>query len=134
MNKENILKVADAIEQHSIPTLGFNMNWWGYTFDPTKPENQKHDKSGHNCGTVACIGGWTETLFKTTDARSALELPTSVATQLFYPDQNGAPQAYEATPVHAVRVLRHLAETGKVDWARAMDAEALSQRTEEAGE
>ena len=63
MNKENILKVADAIEQHSIPDLGFNMSIWvgiGSLYE---------DKSGHKCGTVGCIAGWATTVKNQVDGK-----------------------------------------------------------------
>jgi len=58
MNRENILRVADAIEQHSIPDLGFNMNQMLGEAAPHNP-----DQTGRSCGTVACIAGWAAYLY-----------------------------------------------------------------------
>ena len=117
MNEENILKVADAIERHSIPDLGFNMELLRGAADERYP-----DLSGHNCGTVACIAGWALAVagkdggfeaaaeffgFKDQEEEESYDFP------LFFP---GSPH-YGTTSSQAVAVLRHLAETGEVDWS-----------------
>jgi len=119
MNVENILRVADAIEQHSIPDLGFNMaRWYG---------DGEFDRSGHECETVACIGGWAMHLlsdrnvgahdFDDVDhAARLLGINRATSTDLFY--ALGCLTSFdEITPSHAVAVLRHLAKTGEVDWS-----------------
>jgi hypothetical protein len=137
MNVENILKVADAIEQHSIPDLGFNMLW-------LKSEvGGDADRSGHNCGTVACVAGWTIALFGSRgdgfmEAGQHLGLPRSKYRPLFYPgtgldeDEADTHPAWGATPAQAASCLRHLAETGEVDWDRAIKAAEASAQTTEA--
>jgi hypothetical protein len=121
MNKTKILAVADAIESHSIPDLGFNMATYC-----TQNDRPDHDRSGHNCGTTACIGGWAIATEKSKDAllemtygpaifdlaRKILELDTELGKKLmiYY---TGSP-----TSVQAANCLRHLAETGEVDWDR----------------
>ena len=125
MNRENILKVADAIEKHSIPDLGFNMTMW---IDRHPFPGQ--DISGHNCGTTACIAGWaaavsigaseaenlnTVSVSVRRVARDYLGLSDDEALWLFEGFSTG-----EEKPSQAVSVLRHLAETGKVDWERAL--------------
>jgi hypothetical protein len=134
MNTENILAVADAIEQHTIPWLGFNMT--GYK--TTGP-----DMTGHNCGTSACIAGWANAIrlrlsqnthivngwCEHDEAANWLGIEAysgfgydSTADQLFYarnhPDYgNGAEACWSTIPAaQAVRTLRHLAATGNVDW------------------
>jgi len=118
MNKENILAVADAIETHSVPDLGFNMG--GYFFEGEDADDGK-------CGTVACIAGWTcKVLGEPSNeyehgwtAGDHLGLDHEQRTLLFTPrGWLGSPEIFKAR--HAVRVLRHLAETGEVDWAKAM--------------
>lgn len=121
MNIPNILCVADAIEAGS-DTLGFNMgDWFGLVF----PENKDYiDHSGHNCGTVACIGGWTVKLFGEIteavdfegEARDLLGLDDTQGHRLFYAGGIDARRFTSIQPAHAVRVLRHLAATGEVDW------------------
>jgi len=127
MNKENVLKVADAIEQHSIPELGFNMNY-GLV---SRSDNIK-DLSGYNCDTVACIAGWCNMLTKPDArfsdfdaAREFLGLDPKAASELFYASSQwefeGGDHTYleRITPSKAAVVLRHLAETGEVNWSVA---------------
>lgn len=132
MNVANILAVANAIETSSIPGLGFNMNLWfghGIALGSYAP-----DTSGHNCGTTACIGGWTRALAigslneggdVFSDAQRWLSLDYHTAAELMMPDAGG--DFFEVmlfrntiTPEMAVRCLRNLAITGKVDWDAAM--------------
>jgi hypothetical protein len=133
MNRENILAVADAIEKHSIPDLGFNM---AALIDQTS-ENYP-DVSGHNCGTVACIAGWATFIAKgmipgeqqwsasvLAPGRLFLDITQEQASRLFSPAGEYDDEAKYAiyagiTPSQAVSVLRHLAETGEVDWNRAL--------------
>ena len=126
MNVERINAVADAIEQHSVPGLGFNMNYFRAEFvadmEPTA------DKTGQECGTVACIAGWAHTIGKTEDTFSAaaewLGLdpwfgPIGTSEQLFLASNAPDEPQYkldQTTAAQAVRTLRHLAATGKVDW------------------
>lgn len=133
VNRENILKVADAIENHSIKWLGFNMASW-FDADARHPWSPK-DNTNHNCGTVACIGGWAGVLAmgKKTEKSAAkalanlnetrihefLGLETEVARSLFLPSHKVVGKWSDITPAQAVRVLRHLAETGKVNWRKA---------------
>lgn len=121
MNKDNVLKVADAIEQHSIPDLGFNMGYWRNSVHYI--DRPVRDLSGHNCGTVACIGGWTEAVLGDPvrdlgKAGELLQLDPDRAGMLFCPDGWHTDNA-KFTTARAVAVLRHLAETGEVDWSVA---------------
>lgn len=121
MNRENILKVADAIEQHSIPDLGFNMSDVVFTYS-----HGHFDKSGHDCNTVACIAGWAKAASlghkpgndtRIDDVEIWLGIDDVQAAELFMPDD----WEYGGyTPAQAVRTLRHLAETGEVRWDLAM--------------
>lgn len=119
MNRENILKVADAIEhaakKRSRPKLGFNMRTVRGIPLPDAP-----DMTGHNCQTIACIAGWTQAVHKlpesnfwARDTREVLGLTHDEAHALFEP-----PYWWEGkyTTAKAVAVLRHLAESGEVDW------------------
>lgn len=131
MNIENILKVADAIEKHEVPGLGFNMGEVVCEADGFNP-----DFSGAGCGTVACIAGWAIALesgaedgdqalntYMDTGAGIAsaadwLGLPFSKSDRLFF--ARGADASLrDIKPEQAVAVLRHLAATGKVDWTVA---------------
>ena len=124
MNKENVLAVADAIERHSIPDLGFNMSCFVGEVEP----GFRDDHFGSTCGTVACIAGWTRCV----RTMKALELPRGdfnwaleadwlgldgATSELFWGDDFVNRHLEEVTPSQAVHVLRHLAETGEVDWS-----------------
>jgi hypothetical protein len=122
MNIENILKVADAIEQASIPDLGFNML-------DVHANGEFPDKTGRECGTTACIAGWAlavegqpfHPFTVCQDATPFLGLTLKQANELYYAEDAFDTLLSEIEPHHAVRVLRILAITGKVDWAGAMD-------------
>lgn len=116
MNKANIHQVANAIEDKSIAGLGFHMNY----FMSANP--------GAGCGTVACIAGWCN-LINGNDinqssfyfAQKWLDLSYEEADNLFYANQHpGWATSYsvleDITAEQAVRTLRHLAETGEIDW------------------
>ena len=128
MNRENVLKVADAIENHTIEGLGFNMLTYG--------SEHYRDRSGHNCGTVACIAGYAQALsgdiaeYIPTQAKLFLDLTDDEANELFLRTKERHEIEYNVeedlckadelldntTPQEAVDVLRYLAATGKVDW------------------
>lgn len=124
-NVENILKVADAIERHTIAELGFNMASFVGVGET--------DLSGHNCGTTACIGGWAAALatgdIHAGDDMSAAEIARWLgltyheAGALFYAwDRHDTVAFEEIQPERAVAVLRNLAATGEVDWNVRTDA------------
>ena len=114
MNVENIHKVADAIEKHSIPGLGFNMQDFLI-------------KDGHNCETTACICGhavilekWRiltkselETINWFSEGKRILGLKYHEAYELFMSFDLNLGSVLSA---QAVRTLRHLAATGEVRW------------------
>ncbi len=138
MNVERINAVADAIEQHTIPWLGFNM--WNYLSDAAQMEySGLKDHTEHNCNTVACIAGWTnavrynvsradrDTFIDDSGAAdwlglSYLDEENSQANDLFYAHnhpayaEHGIEAWKDITAEQAVRTLRHLAATGVVDW------------------
>ena len=134
MNTERILAIADMIEQHTIPWLGFNM---GPFFVPAAERDDEGyheapDRSGHNCGTVACIAGHaivlknnimnepkrTEELgsdfLSEAAAYLGLDYPGN-AQELFFAEGSGQYRDNIGAE-QAVRTLRHLAATGTVDW------------------
>lgn len=138
MNKDRILLLADAIEQHSIPDLGFNMA------DYKREDATWPDQSGHDCKTTACIAGWAVEVFEpeTFDglsfrgggfhqaAQSLLNLSRTDADALFLGEGRDGENLLhyedtkfdftEVTPTQAARVLRTFVETGKVDWLSAI--------------
>ena len=124
MNKNNVLKLAGVVEKST-------------TYDQTI--------YAHTCGTPACIAGHAALLaaphgkFVVTETRSWprfkfpsggdiwyvsdvaqvwLNLNDWWADQLFQPIPLG--KAKKVTPAQAGKVLRHLAETGEVDWGVAL--------------
>lgn len=122
MNKKAILALADKLESHSIPGLGFNMGqWYGHS---------SVDRSGRECGTTACIAGWAcELHTRKTNvprwiitkrgygvaARKMLDLSSTQSVKLFLGHPDG--MTMDSVPLWcAVNVLRLLAETGRVDW------------------
>ena len=112
VNRENILKVAAAIEKAGKsrarqPRLGFKMAFWR--------DDDVADWAGRKCGTVMCIGGWTERLCGT-DPGTDFGIGEKRHAELCAPPGWGSGEKY--TPAEAVAVLRHLAETGEVDWPR----------------
>lgn len=127
MNKERLLKVADAIEAslkpEAKPVAGFNMRFYSARNEVTTP-----DHTGHGCGTVCCVAGWT------TIVRSGV-VPSGIVeddlvmdielnwleldynqTDLFYPWSVLTSEWSNIPAEQAVRTIRHLVETGVVDW------------------
>lgn len=117
MNTENILRLADEIEQRGLNNLGFNMKHF-------------YSAGDSECGTTACIAGWAVLLEGRTHpmnlstfgcintAARWLGLDPELAKNLFCPgytrDEDHC--GWNATPKQAAQVLRHLAETGEVNW------------------
>ena len=108
MNKENVLALAQHIE--NVDEKEFDMG-----------------RVQHSCGTPSCILGYAYHL--------QLELGLSIesSSTLFYPNSKMLNCSYHyaarkgergyINKAHAVRCLRHLAETGEVDWdATAVEA------------
>lgn len=122
MNKERILHLAALIEKlpHRNAKLdGFSM--------------ATYVKVANGCKTPSCIAGWAVHEFdplpwtvaaKTTTlsewpakGRKFLGLTKARAAELFYPE---GLYWRDITPAQAAACLRNLAETGKVDWAKAI--------------
>ena len=139
VNRENVLKVAEAIETGALVErgIGFNMARYGAAVDDIAKDHID------NCGTVCCIAGYALALKRPdisgediagehfnieAEATRYLGLDLGDAGELFLPQPPYSRpwnqidhQRYLAqiTPAQAVRVLRHLAETGEVDWSIA---------------
>jgi hypothetical protein len=104
-NVENITILIDYLRE--LPDENFAMNTWL--------------NKNHMCGTVGCIGGFTKLLlgdFDTMrDTGEKLGITEDAADRLCYPDIE---ERYATvTREHAIRVLEHLRETGRVDWSAA---------------
>lgn len=124
MNKTNVLAVASALRSSALAErgIGFNMEFC-MTVNSDYP-----DRTGHNCGTVACIVGWAYALahpelsaaklverVSTAEARDWLGLSRGKGHKLFY-EQGLTIALTDISPEHAATVLEHLAETGEVVW------------------
>lgn len=118
MNIENIRLVRNVIA--NLPPERFNMNYWA-AYVENEDDVENIVEVLHNCGTVACIGGWTNAIFgdeteSTYDAAKHLGLSDRTAHSLFYPW--GISKSFdEITIDEAIQVLDHLIETGEVDWS-----------------
>lgn len=127
MNKANLLQLADALE-HGLPAMQFDMSYWLHTTD---------------CGTAGCIAGHaailsgkypTDGSYFETNAHDVsndfLELTDEMSNHLFTPSSDTRGFSYnlftyrEITAPMAAAVVRHLAETGEVDWSVANDYRA----------
>lgn len=123
MNKERLLAVADAIENHEPQDgLGFEMSGWFETGEGTE------DWEGTDCGSVACIAGWAVKIAHPEDptylntmaeglilseGKQALGLDSLQGAELFAPDDFNLPTV---TPSHAVAVIRDFVKTEEIDW------------------
>jgi len=131
MNREMILRVADAIEAaakpEAKPEIGFNMGSF-YSDDA-----YEEDRTGHACGTTACIAGWAMSL-EGVPLKSIEVMPFETAVRLgaevlgiddleiageLFSTSDPRLDLDRITPSQAVSVLRHLAGTGDVDWSIA---------------
>lgn len=136
MNKENLLKVADFIEQETVNHKGeisidgniFNMAHWRQS-PSTGPVLR--DKA-LNCGTAACIGGWAEVLSWEEgcwDVNEWLGLDLISAKALFYPcTTNSATGLIWAniSKEHAVAAIRYMVEHNTTNATKAW-RETMSQ-------
>lgn len=129
MNKDAILTLADIIEQQSLPKVRFDMSTYG-DHDVTADEEI--------CGTVCCIAGTAVIALGNVpaeDVASALVFLPKIgkdikgyAAELLGLDVTQKYDLFEprwslihkdlrkVTKEEAARTLRHLAETGRVDW------------------
>lgn len=137
MNKQRVLELADTLEHHAkeqkgLRGVGFNMRTWA-----SKTRGHIRDRVD-DCGTVACLAGWAYMLrFQTVTARRLLavtdigkdwRIPTCAAdylgldtpqTELLFRPNISVCDWDQITADQAVKVLRHLAKTGEVDWGVA---------------
>lgn len=133
MNKENILKVADAIENETIKGLKFRMDKILYNkeFEDTSNDLLVAERK-FTCGTAGCIAGWAYVIytlefrgkmpvtipdgeFMLQRARHFLNLSRTDAAHLFltHVDMN---ELETVKAEDAVWVLRNLVEKTVIDW------------------
>lgn len=122
MNKKRILALANAVENATLAkrrrnSIGFNMA----TFEP---RSYLEDRTGHNCRTACCLAGWAKLIWAPRSRRHAIREAGELL-NVSEPQSNDlfAPHFYKPLnlikPDEAVRTLRYLAKTGKVDWVKA---------------
>lgn len=113
MHKDRILALADLIEQqpHTSPSSERGFTMADFT---------------HDCGTPACLAGWAAWESENRPEVIEWSLAASKATQFLCIGYDMADELFEPddiagwdriTPAHAAFTLRHLAETGVVDWS-----------------
>lgn len=126
--KERLAYLRDFLRE--LPRERFNMLHFGlsdgrYGYSTVAPVDVFKE-----CGTAACICGWTNVLFggrETDDEHAAahiLGLDIEASENLFYPHGWGSDLWSVIPPSAAVAVLDHLIATGEVDWSVARKAEA----------
>lgn len=122
MNKENLRRVADAMETHAYP-VGYNQRRW--------QSQRLQDRSDRGCGTTMCIAGWAEMVrignltFDAADAVASatafLGLTASEERKLFH----ACPYGFSGPVLaEAVAVLRHAAEHDVINWAAVRQGDA----------
>lgn len=128
MNRERILELADRIE--AMPHYNIVARMLGLELDDRRITDAEGGmftmamwRQSSSCGTVACVGGWTQQLWGSENmddhevgALLGLDWPTT--SRLFYPHET---DWTDTTPAQAARVLRHLAETGELRWGMVAD-------------
>lgn len=123
MNKAAIRRTALAIITGELALR--KKNPIGFNLGPFYADNgQYRDRTGNNCGTVACVAGWahfihggksTKAGFINRRATKLLGLNEETASKLFAPDFIRS----DITPTQAALTLYILADTGKVNWDHA---------------
>ena len=142
MNAERINQLADDLDKvQAINPNGFNLNVWGYgmlrsipAFDSMENSTLSTDDRIEQCGTAGCIAGWTALLYgelrhaehPSSFAHGYLALNEYEAHDLFAPteyDEDESDDCNSNRVIYAqinagmaAKVLRHLANTGDVDW------------------
>lgn len=123
MNKEKLLKLADAIEgadQSRNSEFAFDMECF----------YSHRRQTSHPCGTAACIQGWAEHTDPDDDAWQSFDLVEGFQIWAGIDDRQAA---YICMPgdthlikqEHAVAMLRHFVETGEVVWDAEGEGEQI---------
>ena len=120
MNKDNILRLANAIESAELaPKFGFNMMY----LDQAR-EGEIRDHTGQNCPSVGCIASWAVRLAGTEKEKNG-HVYKNACLWLGLPVDESACKLFNApagmnrediTRAQAVHTLRHLAATGEIVW------------------
>ena len=132
VNRENALAVADHIE--SLPMDRFHMNTWLALTD-----NPQDKVPNTPCNTVGCIATWTVRLIRPWElarmtslnelqsmAAFLLGLNPTAADSLFTAKNHPWEENYyQMTGRDAARTLRHLGNTGRLEWDLSEDHQCV---------
>lgn len=125
MNREAITVLRNVLAV--LPRERFTMAHYT-TVGTGKDDRLSSEQLKHDCGTAACMVGWTNALLSplytsnagdVAGARVLLDLSYDQANKLFHPWEDRSPRPIpwiDITNEQAVKVLDHLLETGEVDW------------------
>lgn len=132
MNKEMILKVADAIEHDKLDGVVFNMAWFVRPFDEEHTPHSIRHRTTMTCGTACCMAGYTLVCngasrksslgaFSTDEFMHAPKLLGldyfTQGKKLFFGKGSMYENELDLMPAaYAAKTLRHLAETGNIVW------------------
>lgn len=107
--REKLLALAEFIETDR--SAGFYMGTW-LVREGDGWSNAIAASDAPECGTAACLGGHYQ-LMTERDADADLRLTLDQRDALFFPDSH----ICSNDRTKAVRVLRHFAYTGDIDWS-----------------
>jgi len=122
--KHKINKTIEALRDHDkvLEQCGL-----GFHLEDFKRDEAK-DYGGHICNTVACVAGWVvwanepKTFKRLPDnaisnaAEKILELSYEQTEDMFLPSLPKGMAWSHCTPEHAIQMLEHFRDTGRVDW------------------
>ena len=120
MNRERLNELAETID--GLPTVPVD---WKSVFGK-KVRGFSMKETEFLCGSPACLLGWTRSLWEG-PPEVVLALTLAEAEDLFMPWNQYADFLADpgdskfVTSSHAAAVLRHAANTGKIDWSVGRD-------------
>ena len=150
MNENRLFTLAETLEQ--VNPANFGMHRWlctasnddartnsvdllrqvfDLTLDGAAPTPAIIMRAAQDCGTIACLAGWTVMLFGSVAGLQALaghlsiyaahllELSDQEEIRLFLPATGGVAWR-DIAPADAADTVRRFATTGQVDWATAL--------------
>jgi hypothetical protein len=130
MNKERLIKLAKKLESPEA-AAHFNLGeWFAVEGDSVDSADEPVSVLIKKCGTTACIAGWAVAMFMPDksygsafffeNGKEALELNYNEARALFLGidlAETTGMCMMDVTPIQAASVIRHLVDTGEVDWS-----------------
>jgi hypothetical protein len=111
-------RLANALEQDCLlyneKPIAFDMRYCHDPFCFLEDDDEAKLEYGNGCGTVACIGGHAEMIFKEEEGLKALGLNSFQRSALFYPDGLAEAEWKQITREIAIYQLRRTIKTGFV--------------------